>query len=143
MWRDPMDELIDDLEQALPPERERFSERPSHAEFCYWTDRMLYSRPLTKADLDGTAKPEKLDFEDDPPQTHPHQQNRANLKRSEFPGPILSVALRRAARATAGGEGAVVTSPDVQSPAPDLLQQLGCEVGLDTLPTPTSSGVSL
>ena len=66
MWRDPMDELIDDLEQALPPERERFSERPSHAEFCYWTDRMLYSRPLTKADLDGTAKPEKLDFEDDP-----------------------------------------------------------------------------
>ncbi len=66
MWRDPMDELIVDLEQALPPERERFSERPSHAEFCYWTDRMLYSRPLTPADLNGTAERVKEDYEDDP-----------------------------------------------------------------------------
>ena len=65
MWRDPMDELIDDLDRVLPPEREQFPQMPSHAEVCYWTDR-LFARPLTPEDLDGTAKPVKLDFEDDP-----------------------------------------------------------------------------
>ena len=66
MWRDPMDELIDDLDRVVLQEREQFPQMPSNAETCYWTDRLLYSRPLTPADLDGTAKPEKLDFEDDP-----------------------------------------------------------------------------
>ncbi len=66
MPRDPMDELIDDLDRVVPAEREEFPQMPSLAELHYWTDRVLYSRPLTPADLDGTAKPEKLDFEDDP-----------------------------------------------------------------------------
>ena len=66
MQRDPMDELIDDLGRIVPAEQEQFPQMPSNAEFCYWTDRLLAARPLTPADLDGTAKPEKLDFEDDP-----------------------------------------------------------------------------
>ena len=66
MWRDPMDELIDDLDRIVPAEREQVPQMPSHAEFCYWTDRVLYDRPLTPADLDGTAKPVKEDYEDDP-----------------------------------------------------------------------------
>ena len=63
---DPLDQLIAELDRVVPPEREQFPQMPSHAEICHWTDRLLYSRPLTPADLDGTAKPEKLDFEDDP-----------------------------------------------------------------------------
>ena len=66
MPRDPMDELIDDLDRVVPAEREQFPQRPSHAEFCHWSDRLLYDRPMTAADLDGTAKRVKLDFEDDP-----------------------------------------------------------------------------
>ena len=66
MRRDPMDHLIDDLEQVLPEEQEQFPESPSLAEFHYWTDRLLYDRPLTPADLDGTAKRVKADVEDDP-----------------------------------------------------------------------------
>ncbi len=65
MQRDPMDELIDDLDRVVPPEQEQFPQMPSHAEFCVWTDRLLAACPPTPADLDGTAKPEKLDFEDD------------------------------------------------------------------------------
>ena len=55
------------------------------------------------------------------------------------------MALRRAARATAGGEGAVVTSPDVQSPAPDLLitnTRRGRSESTSDAPTPTKPGES-
>ena len=66
MQRDPMDELIDDLDRVVLPEREQIPQMPSNAETCYWTDRLLYDRPLTPADLDGTAKRVKEDVEDDP-----------------------------------------------------------------------------
>ena len=67
MWRDPMDELIDDLDRVVPAKQQaEWGEMPSFEETTYWTDRVLYSRPLTPADLDGTAKPVKEDYEDDP-----------------------------------------------------------------------------
>ncbi len=66
MWRDPIDELIDDLERVVPAEQQtEWGQMPSLVEITYWTDRVL-SRPLTPADLDGTAKPEKSDLADDP-----------------------------------------------------------------------------
>ena len=65
MWRDLMDELIDDLERVVPPEQQTaWGQMPSLVEITYWTDRIL--SPLTKADLDGTAKPVKSDLADDP-----------------------------------------------------------------------------
>ncbi len=72
MWRDPMDELIDDLDRVVPATQPtEWGQMPSFEETTYWTDRVLYSRPMTKADLDGTAKPVKEDYEDDPGfQTH-------------------------------------------------------------------------
>ena len=67
MPRDPMDELIDDLDRVVPAEQPtEWGQMPSFVETTYWTDRVLYSRPMTKADLDGTAKPVKEDYEDDP-----------------------------------------------------------------------------
>ncbi len=67
MWRDPMDELIDDLERVVPAQQQTpWGERPSFEETTFWTDKVLYSRPMTKADLDGTAERVKEDYEDDP-----------------------------------------------------------------------------
>ena len=67
MQRDPMDELIDDLDRIVPAKQPtEWGQMPSLEEIHRWTDVVLYSRPLTKADLDGTAKPVKEDYEDDP-----------------------------------------------------------------------------
>ena len=67
MWRDPMNELIDDLDRVLPAKQPtEWGQMPSFEETTFWTDKVLYSRPMTKADLDGTAKPVKEDYEDDP-----------------------------------------------------------------------------
>ncbi len=47
MWRDPMHELIDDLEQILPAQRTRaWGERPPLEEIQYWTDRVLAAGKL-------------------------------------------------------------------------------------------------
>ncbi len=67
MQRDLMDELIDDLDHLVPAKQPtRWGEMPSFEETTYWTDKVLYSRPLTLADLDGTAERVKEDYEDDP-----------------------------------------------------------------------------
>ena len=67
MWRDSMDELIDELDRIVPAKQPTpWGEMPSLVETQYWTDKVLYSRPMTPADLDGTAKRVKEDYEDDP-----------------------------------------------------------------------------
>ena len=67
MWRDPMDELIDELDRIVPAKQPTpWGEMPSIVETQYWTDKVLYSRPMTPADLDETAKRVKEDYEDDP-----------------------------------------------------------------------------
>ena len=64
MWRDPMDELIDDLERVLPA-KQQTEWGELLVEFQIWTDRML-STPLRPEDLDGTAEPVTSDLADDP-----------------------------------------------------------------------------
>ena len=67
MWRDPIDELIDDLERVVPARQQtQWGKMPPLAELHYWTDRILHSRPITPEELDGTAEPVKGDYEDDP-----------------------------------------------------------------------------
>ena len=64
MWRDPMDELIGDLERVVPVEQQtEWGELL--VEFQIWTDRIL-STPLRPEDLDGTAEPVTSDLADDP-----------------------------------------------------------------------------
>ena len=42
MWRDPMDELIADLEQIAPPEPSEFNDQmPSFTDMTYWSARSL------------------------------------------------------------------------------------------------------
>lgn len=67
MPRDPMDELIDDLDRVVPATQPtEWGQMPSFEETTFWTDKVLYSRPMTPADLDGTAERVKEDYEDDP-----------------------------------------------------------------------------
>ena len=67
MWRDPLDQLIDDLDRIVPAKHPtEWGQMPPLEEIHRWTDVVLYSRPLTKADLDGTAERVKEDYEDDP-----------------------------------------------------------------------------
>ena len=53
MWRDPMDELIDDLERVLPA-KQQTEWGELLVEFQIWTDRIL-STPLRPEDLNGRA----------------------------------------------------------------------------------------
>ena len=64
MWRDPMDELIDDLERVLPA-KQQTEWGELLVEFQIWTDRML-STPLRPEDLGGTAESVTSDLADDP-----------------------------------------------------------------------------
>ena len=49
MPRDPMDELIDDLDRVVPAkEPTQWGQMPSFEETTFWTDKVLYSRPITK-----------------------------------------------------------------------------------------------
>ena len=64
MWRDPMDELINDLERVLPA-KQQTEWGELLVEFQIWTDRIL-STPLRPEDLDGTAEPVTSDLAGDP-----------------------------------------------------------------------------
>ena len=58
MWRDPMDELIADLERIVPPERPTFNDdTPPLEELQAWADRMFR---LADADWDG-IDPDEVD----------------------------------------------------------------------------------
>ena len=58
MWRDPMDELIADLEQVAPPEPSTFNDQmPSFTDMTYWS-----ARSLRRLDAEwGGLDPDEVD----------------------------------------------------------------------------------
>jgi len=47
MWRDPLDELISDLERTMPS-APAFDDIPPQEDFCFWATRFMAREPLEK-----------------------------------------------------------------------------------------------
>ena len=56
IWRDPLDELISDLERTLPS-APAFQDIPPQEDFCFWATRAILARePLEKLRLSADPR---------------------------------------------------------------------------------------
>ena len=66
MWRDPMDELIADLEEIAPPEQPNFYDREAMVEVHYWAARIVrrgedaYPDPVDQDDPEVQREAENM-----------------------------------------------------------------------------------
>ena len=51
MWRDPLDELIADLERAVPAAAPSVFEIPPFGDHCFWVQRLLSEDPAERQRL--------------------------------------------------------------------------------------------